>query len=647
MISRFRYQILSLLLAFLAVPALLAKDSTSIPIFPLWEQRSQQNDIFISQDLKRHREELFQSLSRKEKREIEEHWFKSFKGKNWSRRKDRQPLFFPYPIKNVPEDQIFDVRSQFYRHDMTKECRQKIKQLSPVFQEYTINMTHAGVAPISSVEDLHQLRKSNSEMYLHIKNSLSEIYLSDINCYQTLALHYLLNSFLNLGDIANRLYSTHLASFLYNKGHLEFLTPGIRCHAGGEWSAIVQEPDSLTSQRPPDLFDTKYLFNGAYSCKTSTISLDPFQAPADLAATFAHEVTHLLNDKFGIHIPRMSDQPRDLVEQFLTMDEYLASTRMAHHQIMNLSAYLSHSADKLNLGNLKEFGSIVRYIPSNDLSKFSSDLSKTNSWATYWALLSLTPQRRWLDDDKISVDTNALPQNYLLGPAEALYSALFLSPAPVHDFTQSYSSQWGSRFRELQDTLAHGELSEHERQMIREVDQEVITNRQHIFRYITKVYQFNQDISYQAPLSTPTSILWTHLRLPGLQAYTYEYGRPTPSQVWMQYAYKTLGDKLKEVSPTCQRNTDNAHLITASNDRVVRRQEQIARGQAFCSNYESLFPDNEGHKICPEKDRGVKCPEQMPFGDDDFVNERGSGRPERGSGRPEVILAPCVRDLKP
>lgn len=67
---------------------------------------------------------------------------------------------------------------------------------------------------------------------------------------------------------------------------------------------------------------------GGFFCNTSTIAIDPFLPPANLAASFIHEIDHLLRDKVG-RIATSEDEVRELT----IYDEALSSTLSAFLQL--------------------------------------------------------------------------------------------------------------------------------------------------------------------------------------------------------------------------------------------------------------------------------------------------------------------------
>ncbi|MBX9766929.1 MAG: hypothetical protein K2X47_06630 [Bdellovibrionales bacterium] len=74
----------------------------------------------------------------------------------------------------------------------------------------------------------------------------------------------------------------------------------------------------------------KYAFKsfGGYFCKNSVIAIDPFLPPSNLAASFIHEIDHLLRDKYG-RVGESWDEVRELT----IYDEALSATLSSFLQL--------------------------------------------------------------------------------------------------------------------------------------------------------------------------------------------------------------------------------------------------------------------------------------------------------------------------
>ena len=84
-----------------------------------------------------------------------------------------------------------------------------------------------------------------------------------------------------------------LVSTLLDQKKVTFLTAAKRGELGGAWAERVAGKDEFTTI-------------GAYDCAETRIYLDPMLRPFDLAATFYHELDHLVRDK------QMKDVPEKL-----------------------------------------------------------------------------------------------------------------------------------------------------------------------------------------------------------------------------------------------------------------------------------------------------------------------------------------------
>ena len=545
-------------------------------------------------------------------------------------------------------------------------------------EKETLETTYLGQA-----ENKHSAGNLKSGFENKVKKTreiLNRVYYHrrDSDCFEHVALTYLLSSFQEKYEqrphhFGNEyLISPHfsyggyqyLAAFLYRQGYLKFLTPRSRCTFGSPWSQFSQGKNS------------KYKVLGTYDCQSSTIYIDPFQGPTDLAATFIHETSHLFQDKYPLQVTGLNLTNKDKLIGDLAVGEYVASTSMALFQIQTVMKQFSLFVDpdtKKSLRPDRITGLLQRSLPEGDFSKFSPTYENSRRsrkiYRSVWKLFldAVMPDKRATErhhrGESDFIDMGNELYSKITMPF--VYSLMFLSDSPGYALQKYTLSQFS-----LEDP---NEISESVRSLRRNVfdfifdhyDFELIDEE--LKSSIVEKAYLQSGAQVWAAYTNPKRMLAAPSRTSSARAtrdtsdrsgyrsrYSEGYSRydyrgvEVPQQVepqhraalvneeqanWLRYAYWDLDQKLQQTTQQCLNL--RAHLQTGdlSLGYLKKFTEDTQALQAAAERCESISPSTAPALPIPERGSGRP--------------ERGSGRPERGSGRPEMLLQPCLHDLRP
>jgi len=239
--------------------------------------------------------------------------------------------------------------------------------------------------------------KISDKFYSEIQSLLLTHYNQASPCFEDLSKMYLVLSINQLenANTDNRIYderptTTWLTFFFMSQGKIKFLTPKKREDLGCQYL-----------QRGKNLFYEIFAF---YNCLDSTIYVDPFMAPFNLAGSFLHELDHLMRDKL---IPISSDYYNP--SEWVLLDEVLASMytgflqkksmgdvyfQTLGHQFHNLdndNQLFRHGKTKLlGLTLINRDGPLVKMM--EELSKLSSTIgSPTTDVSVFLSYVILNP----------------------------------------------------------------------------------------------------------------------------------------------------------------------------------------------------------------------------------------------------------------
>ena len=566
------------------------------------------NTAPTARQLKNHKNSLAQRLNEAQKNKLQDFWFSSFLGPNWNPANidTSRPASFQtdfYSLRTQGSNSIrWALRSTnhidypFLR--IPKKCNDAVTRMTTTVQTYILRWEQG----IAITERENHIKEDLEEEVKRIKARLDELYRSDLakDCFEPAAMAYILKSLGALGSQKVNSFQTEsyrlLLAFLYNHGYLEILTPGKRCNAGGLWNR-KKEPENET-------LDSDFIMYGAYICQNSVISIDPFQAPFDLAASLLHELDHLFRDKYSELYQSGNSEDDSLKKSFfdLGLDEYLASTVGATFQIVK-------TLQNQPLWKLAEGDSIQSILPNNDLTKFDPNFGEGQITAlglfkAFWGeggLLSETSAR-----------LSSLSDSYFLA---------FLSSDPK----KSLKSKGISVTSDFSNKISH--------------------MRENIFHKIADAYQLDstellnhsKEALNKNGLKNSPLLLWNKYVIANLAGEeNYQLDSASPHQLWVQYAFWDLFRRL-QAEKTASCNGFEKLMAAKSGDiqsylGATRHYSRDDTQEHLCRN--ATYYDKTDSPACDSP--GYSCPYRQPFLlHVDSKLEGASVRPEGSSVRPE------------